>query len=152
MATPTSWWQGYLQRASEINFCTISALADANVVNSLACVASRWKRTDFGMTPELIPGWGSSKVTVDFVVTKTRPAYAWDGIYPVLSTASGGQENLNRTQHTPFEKLISGHCLYYCGTHTQEGVKMQALWQLATHHHGHIAGSAVELTYIAWIL
>jgi len=51
--------------------------------------ARRFRRTDFGMTPELIPG-GSSKVTGDFVVINTRPADARDGIYPVLSTASGG--------------------------------------------------------------
>lgn len=34
------------------------------------------------MTPELIPGWGYL----------TQPAHVQDGRYPVLNTASGGQE------------------------------------------------------------
>lgn len=40
------------------------------------------------MTPVVIPGWGSSKVTHNFVDINTQPAPARDGIYQVLSTAT----------------------------------------------------------------
>ena len=43
----------------------------------------------------------ANKVTHDFVVIITRPVNAWDGWYPVLSTAFGCQERWNRTLVPP---------------------------------------------------